>query len=359
MSKVLYGYFGSLIEHNEDIPGHPLYQLNLLDTLGERLNITELDVMHYNSRITSFPVVLPESRTELHRGLVSREFYPREFAEVCRNIRDRKYDFILLKHRFRNLSRLRDQHGLDVAIYEKLLVQALSKNIQVYILDTDLSIEESFFSEFKNVGIISYCLDHHPQRQDMYLIPTSEIIFSQAQESFMLKKSLSVFEFDGNNYFKDPRLAQYLKRLRGFDGILLHGKYWGKDEHRQVDGVKCFNIGALNKFISVQVFDRRVSTYFLEQTWNTARVTVNLTKPLYEKCNFVAPRIVEAFMMGIFPLVPDGYKFMHPDLRFSSYYEFEQKARFFATSGTYKMLSEYIEYMMSYKVEEYCGNSGD
>ena len=48
MRKALYGYFGSLIEHNDPFPGHPLYQLNLLDSLSKAFNIDKFDIVYYN-----------------------------------------------------------------------------------------------------------------------------------------------------------------------------------------------------------------------------------------------------------------------------------------------------------------------
>lgn len=319
--KALYGYFGNITEHNLDIPGHPLYQLNLLDSLKNTFKVDEFTIAYYYDYKQPEAVqVLPEVRQELFNSLNLRFGNEQYLSE---------FDLILLKHRFRNASRLRDTNLTDVAAYERCLRIAHELKIPVYVIDTDASITESFYRRFSDIKILSYFNESIYPRNISYtkISPTSEILFKFANVVQTSTKQ-DCFVYDGNNYFKDLRLINLLNTAVAdpfFKEILIHGKGW-----------------------PIKAFPRTERVQFYKEVLEKGKVTVNLTKPLYEKNCFVSPRIIEALMLGVIPIVPEGYICLPEEVRFASIDEAFQKMLYFSENYSKELVLDCVKYLLNW-----------
>jgi hypothetical protein len=316
--KVLYGYFGNILEHNLPYPGHPLYQLNFLDSLRNAFGIEKLDVFYYtDEKVDKNICINNEVRSKLFAKL-----NPNIVNEV--NVQD--YDALFLKHRFRNASRLKDTHLHDVAVYEDLIELGLSKGIPTYIIDTDASIINSFYKMFPGITIISFfdTSIYPPGISVKKISPTSEILLEEVNA--IDKKVLPMFTYDGNNYFKDERLIECLglvqKNSARLQSVML-GKGWEN--------------------LAPHIFSREDRMQFYAICQLSGTTSVNLTKPLYEENCFISPRIIESFILGEFCLAPSGYSVLPKDLLFDTNDEFIQKVLYFSEAWSKKALLIYAE----------------
>jgi hypothetical protein len=189
-SKSLYAYFGELGIFDMNIPGHTFYQIGLMDSISEKFGTDQFDFLNYISdKYTSgsidpeFPVgELGELMTRYSRKLINN--YQIAYPEVIEKIKNKEYDKLFLKARFRNLSTLQKKLK-DAKIFEDIITTALEVGYapeNIIILDTDLSLSESFLNTIKELGLsreipsitmpgmsksfIDDCLQIHEKNQD-------------------------------------------------------------------------------------------------------------------------------------------------------------------------------------------------
>jgi len=319
LKRALYGYFGEIVEHNENLPGHPLYQLNFLDSLSNAFNIDTFDILHYTHKAFSKIEIQPYYRTQQRFHLLGREYYPegRNVPKIPLS-----YDLVILKHRFHNRSRIEDQKGLDCEIYEQVLQQSLEANIPVYIVDSDdeLCKESDFFDRFsKQMTVLTFaCNKVYPDGvKALKISPTSDILIKQVATCLEKKYEGRTFSFDGNNYLKGLSLTEYLEKLGAknfFTHISVFGKGW-------------YDLASVPEAVQ---FPRSSRSSFYYEREHTSMVTLNITKSKYEEQAFVSPRIIEGFMFGEYPFCPSGYHFMPDALKFQDFIEFYHKAVFYS-----------------------------
>jgi len=325
--KALYGYFGEITEHNLKYPGHPLYQLNLLSSLSNYFGIDKFDILHYTDDEDRNGISIhADLRSSLLESLVGDRYRGVLPSEL-------DYDIVILKHRFRNLSRLHDTRLSDVSIYEEMLDVCRHNGIPTYVIDSDFSIHPSFWRRFPHVKILSFAdnLDIYPRDVDVTkLSPTSDVLLRMIPTE-ATNRPHDCFVYDGNPYFKDSMLIESMEVLLRSDSMIEEGLILGK-------GWKEYPI-----YVSrpVEHFGRDRRIEFYKKALMRGACTVNITKKAYEENRFVSPRIVEAFILGVFPLVPSGYTFMPEDLRFSSISELREKAFFFCETYNPNLLLKY------------------
>jgi hypothetical protein len=332
-------------EHNTPYPGHPLYQLNFIDSLAVAFNVDKFDILYYNPKVpVACVTICPDSRNKLFANRIDREIYP--ISRYQPKIDFSRYDAIFLKHRFHNESRLKDLKGLDVEIYERTLREALEAKKPVYIIDSDaeLSKDPRFWNGLDTslITVLSFFTKPEVLPASTLLIsPTSYALLDQIHES-VSKKSLDYknFSYDGNNYLKDPSLQGYLKTIckrRYFDNVVVLGKNWTA-EH-------C---------TSLYPREQRFSFYEVRKYFGYA--SINITKPIYAKYSFASPRIVESFMLGEYIYAPDDYVYMPDDLKFEDFTEFYHRMIYGVQTWSKDTLLRYAEeYLHNLKMEGFLG----
>jgi hypothetical protein len=230
-SKVLYGYFGAIGDHTAEWPGHPLYQLNFLDSMQHYFHNQSFDIVYFNPPIDYSFSALKDFRTRLAELLIDAEMFTTH--GVAPKIDFLKYDAVVLKHRFQNKSRLADLHGLDCEVYESILRASLDNKKPTYIVDSDNEVlsDPYFLRRFNSTDLHIFTFFKFPPQYDVNTIrisPTSRILLSMI-ETQKPKADFYNFAFDGNNYLKDDKLAEYIRKLDArnyFSNLFMFGKGW-------------------------------------------------------------------------------------------------------------------------------------
>jgi hypothetical protein len=342
MTKALYGYFGNIVEHDDPFPGHPLYQLNFIDSLSKAFGVDKFDILFYN-----VPSVAPLKifHNEIRRSIITSKIetcYAPNGREL--NLPDfSKYDVIFLKHRFENASRLNDMKGLDVETYERAIEKALDANKQIYLIDSDAELmsDPKFWlgKTVSNIHVLTFFNKNQSYPVEALKIsPTSSILLEQVN-NLSVKEPTVTFAYDGNNYLKAPSLLEYLleiKRRNYFTNILVLGKNWDK-----------YPFG---------VFDRDSRIQFYKSRLAYSRASLNITKPKYQDDEFASPRIVESFMLGEYIYAPSAYSYMPTALKFDDFIEFYHKLIFGVQTYSLSTLFYLVgEYLANLKKEGYLG----
>jgi hypothetical protein len=316
----LYCYFGRFGDHTAPIPGHPLYQIFFLNALAKKYEIDKFDIFYYDSEYPSIPnlndrfEILPDIRNALRGRLVGKDGV--SLAEALSN----SYDKVFTKYRFRNYSRL-SEGSLDRYKFEKIIEKHKDKCI---VVDTDAEIKEEYprilslfaDSEYKYLGI--------PQVDRV--IPVLRADVHRAVKCWeSIPNKWSCLTFIGNGYNKDGLLS-VLKRAQKDAGvsIVIHGKH--KDPP-----------------LNFKVISRteRVRGY---RCLAESLLTVQLSKPVYEKYNFMSPRIFESYLLGT--LCFSQNSFMGGFSRFNGAIDLIEKIKFLKTvshEDYFKILTEEID----------------
>jgi hypothetical protein len=333
MNRALYGYFGGITEHNGEFPGHPLYQLNFLDSLSNAFNIDKFDILYYNPNVPMFNFSIHQAiRNNMYDNLIDKTYSP--ITRYMPRLDFSKYDAFFLKHRFENSSRLKDMKGIDVECYEFAIRLALFTNKPIYLIDSDAEIMSDFrFWKDKirtNVNVLTFF--QNPPNYPVNTIkisPTSRVLLDQVQATPEKCATFKVFSYDGNNYLKSDALSLLLNQIQYrhyFDDVYVLGKNW-------------------EKIYTLYPRDKRIEFYHDRR--NLSYASVNITKDTYQEKSFASPRVVESFMVGEYIYAPKEYLYMPENLKFGDFIEFYHKMIYGVQTWSKETLLKYAEEYLS------------
>jgi hypothetical protein len=332
-SKSLYAYFGELGIFDTNIPGHTFYQIGLMDSLSEKFKVDQFDFLNYISdKYTSGSIdpVFPNDNlgvlmTEYTRKLINN--YQIAWPEVMEKITNREYDKIFLKARFRNLSTLQKKLK-DAKIFEDIITTALEVGYDpadIVIIDTDLSLSESFLSTIKELGLSREIPSITMPGMSKAFIDDCLRIHENSTESkptnLMYYGNLS-FDNYKEGHSKNPiinDIIQSVDQAQMFDGTQFTMSVAAKKDL----GLENW-IGKMNKVSLIAREDR-------ERIWEHFRlsmVSVNVSKDLYIKEKFIPARVYESIIFGTIPV---SYKWgQHPAMTFETVEDFWEICKFLA-----------------------------
>jgi hypothetical protein len=344
--KSLYAYFGLLRPHTIDSPGHSLYQLGLIDSIREFYNEEKFDFYSYypsqvieSSQIYDYPdsklgQVFAKYRDEMIASA------PRPLSEVIEEIKKKEYSRLYLKARFRNLSTL-SKKWKDARDFEEIINTAISAGYskeEIIILDTDLSLPESFSYEFK---------------QDVtVLIPS--IDFPGISARFL-------------NDCIDAHLGNFDKKLLNcvFYGNIDTSNYKkGNDKGRILNSVLewCdseYSSSGLSKFIVIckenEEFELSSNNYRIArknrpEIWSAleeSTIMLNVTKDKYNDLQFIPARIYEAMIFGMIP-VSYKFNFLCPAFSFNDLSDLSEILKYLKECSPEDLEKAYLHFTKSY-----------
>ncbi len=303
--KSLYAYFGLIDLHDIDSPGHSLYQLGLIDSISVTYGDTQFDFYSYypdkvikEAKIQDFP------NTQL--GKVFSKYRKSLFSTVQNNldtvlfgIKNKSYDKLYLKARFRNLSTL-SKKWKDAQEFERIINTAIQHGYNkssIIILDTDLSLSDAFLKKYSHWVTI--------------LIPS--IDFPGISNRFLMdciaenKKSGEL----GSVFYGNIDTSKY-KAGNDKSSILLDALNWVNLQHGTVCSTAPFTL--ICKKADFELLDAGRNTKHVDRNdrlkiWETlesSRIMLNITKEKYNTLRFIPARIYEALIFG---MIPVSYKF--------------------------------------------------
>ena len=316
----LYAYFGVLGLHAVDSPGHALYQVGLLQSIKESFNEEKFDFYSFYSleELAQAGTTIRYPNSDL--GKVFEKYCDSLMAEYCIELErvmekiDRKeYSKIYLKARFRNLSAL-EKKRTDAYDFERMLQAAVAAGYskeEIVILDTDLSLSESFCSNW----------DEHAT----FLIPS--IHFPGISSKF-LKECIATIDWEKKTaayvFYGNIDTANY-KKGNEKSPILNESLKWTID-FLQEKPSKLIVICKKKDFFSLETVVEHIDRSDREKIWEglqKSTVMLNVTKEKYNAVRFIPARIYEALIFGMIP-VSYGYSFLNKAFSFNSIFEFSE-----------------------------------
>jgi len=297
--KALFGYFGRMFDHDVNIPSHPLYQLFLLHSLAKEYKIDKFDI-HYYDTVYDYKTpkyhVLPEIREDLYDKLVDKDNVSLE------EVLDTDYDILFLKNRFRNYSRLKDG-SLDTYDFEQIYNKFKDKCI---IIDTDEQVKKPY------EHIVTYFngkYDYPKGTGDVTkIIPVLEEDVLACIDSYFKSKLTFQLTYIGNEYFKEGIQDSFAELKKYYPELMI-----------KVQGT-----WIKHPFI-YEVISRKDRAYGYEQLASSP-YTVQISKPVYLKSDFLAPRIFESLLLGT--IIFSQNSFMPKFSKFTDLLELSEKMKF-------------------------------
>jgi hypothetical protein len=298
--KSLYAYFGLLDLHEIDSPGHSLYQIGLVDSIREAYKEEKFDFYSYypqdlieSAELKGFPDTgLGRVFNEFRSNLFDKPVH--NIEEVLKAIGSKQYQRLYLKARFRNLSALAKKWK-DARDFEQMIETAVSagyKKDEIIILDTDLSLSDSFINRYSACVTIRIPSIDFPGISLKFL--------NRCLETQLNEKSYDNFNivFYGNidtskykeGNAKDPILVDALNFTRDFSETVLICK---EADFAPYLGVATFGIPRHNRSA-------------IWEKLSQSLIMLNVTKEKYDRERFIPARIYEAMIFG---MIPVSYKF--------------------------------------------------
>jgi hypothetical protein len=330
--KALYAYFGLLDLHNIDSPGHSLYQLGLVDSIRESFGCEKFDFYSYypnevirSAEVKGFPdTPIGRLLTEYRKGLFDSPIH--EIDDLLMRISAREYSKLFLKARFRNLSTLAKKWK-DARDFETIIEEAISVGYtkeQIIILDTDLSLPDSFFEKFSSKVTISVPSVDFPGISKDFLRRCVDI--NLASKNYFSHVSVFYGNIDTSKYkagnSKNPILGEIVEWIE-----------LNRDERSPLSLIckESDYLGHEDKSIHVSRNNREAIFEMLE----ISTLMINVTKDKYDTAQFIPARIFEAMIFG---MIPVSYKF-----------------EFLCKTFSFETLEDFIEI---YKYLNECDESG-
>lgn len=395
--KFLYAYFGNIQPNSVDIPGHFMYQPFLIEEICRRLCDGDVDykvdIYSYVAKVdpninfcapinfTHFfdPVNNMLNSWSLHLGTKEYRMPFIQLDEVLERIQNDYYDYLLLKARFRNTS----THGkklYDVKKFEKICDLAINRNVPILIVDTDLALPKIFIDDVINahdnvkiigLGDVSKAYPNLDKTKILHNIPLYGIstafmngIYKNFEEQPNLlahyKQNNKILLYYGNVAFsnykeghtKNYEVLEYLIKLTE-EKIFskMNGYIIGKVEDKRFIA----DFGHINRY------DRDKICAIHKQ----ARLSVNISKILYEKTDFNPARLTESWVYGILPLTysSDGTYQNNRTLVFKNYTEFLECVKLYLIdteiNDYYRMFMQAMKNCIDYRQKEEAALSGN
>jgi len=333
-SKSLYAYFGELGIFDTNIPGHTFYQIGLIDSLAVKFEVEKFDFFNYisdhytNGRVEpAFPY--PNDLGELMMIYSNKliDDYQPSYPEVIERIRNREYSKLFLKARFRNLSTLQKKLK-DASMFENIIKVALDSGYSpedIVIIDTDLSLSESFLETISELGLsreipsitmpgmskrfMDACLEIHEKQQETR--PTNLIYYGNL-----------VFDNYKEGHSKNPIINDIIQSVDStemFDGTQFTMSVAAKKDLSLENW-----ISKMDK-VSLIARDERISIW---EHFEMSLVSINVSKDLYLRERFIPARVYESIIFGVIPV---SYKSgQHPAMTFETVDDFWEICKFLA-----------------------------
>jgi hypothetical protein len=301
--KALYAYFGLLDLHDIDSPGHSLYQIGLVDSIKETFNCEKFDFYSYypddvikSAKLSGFPDtplgrLFAGYRADLFDSPIHR------IETVVEDIKSIKYSKLFLKARFRNLSTLakkwKDARDFEIII-QTAIDSGYSKE-QIVILDTDLSLPDSFFEKFSHKVTISVPSIDFPGISNRFLKECVEI--NLATKDYSSHVSVFYGNIDTSKY----------KAGNSKNAILGEVIDWieSNNDARSTLALIC----KASDYSGHEKTAAHVPRNDRAGIWEMLEIStlmINVTKDKYDTAQFIPARVFEAMIFG---MIPVSYKF--------------------------------------------------
>ena len=349
----LYAYFGEIGIFNDDIPGHSIYQLGLMDSISENYDVDTFDFYNYlddtTDRTTMLRPIYPDGLLgNIFTAFSDRmiEDYRPDFDTVMSRINKKAYTKLFLKARFRNLATLAKKMS-DAYRFETLIQYALSSGYKpedIHVIDTDLSMAESFTKRLTEIGVrIVVPSISIPAIGQRFLAACMQLHREVSQVGAPRNKDIFYYgNLDFDNY----------KTGHGKNSIVMdviesanHEFMFDQSIFKMVVSAKDTpKIGTwLSKLPRVE-FIPRTNRCEIWQTFKGSLVSLNVSKDLYLDKEFIPARVYESIIMGVIPV---SYKSsFHPAMSFETPHQFFEICKFLTECSAedyYKILSKMAE----------------
>ena len=340
--KSLYAYFGLLNLHTVDSPGHSLYQLGLMDSIRKSFDVTTFDFFSYYPEEVQAEQATHDSRMYPQSPLGELfERYKNEMVDeqialetTINNIIDKKYDSLFLKARFRNLSTLQKKWK-DAKSFELIIETAIHSGYtkdQIIILDTDLSLPDSFSRKYGGAVTIK--------------IPS--IDFPGISSQFLLE-CVSVHTID---YAKDKRVVFYgnidtssYKSGNSKSSILGEALEWIANSENPLTIIGKDRDLRNFKHNSHRILrNNRINIW---ESLNSSLVMLNITKEKYNDARFIPARIYEAIIFGMIP-VSYNFNFLSETFSFSNIADLSEIITYLSECEPEDQKKAYIHFIDNY-----------
>jgi len=344
-SKSLYAYFGELGLFSGNIPGHTFYQLGLLDSISEKYGVSRFDFLNYIDDappVDMVPIFGDGKLGSIFHTYSKKliDHYRIGFNRVISNIEDKSYSKLFLKARFRNLSTL-EKKLTDASKFEKIIEVAITAGYDpkdIVVLDTDLSLSESFIARLAELGItreipsitipgigksfLKSCMDLH--QKSSVIKPANLIYYGNLS-----------FENYKSGHSKNTIINDIINNVD-------HMTLFSGDSFKMTVAAK--STPELEQWINSTKLVKLCPRENRKDIWTALEnslVSVNVSKDLYLKEGFIPARVYESVIFGTIPI---SYKVgSQPALTFNTVSEFEEICKFLKDcSGAdyFKILSQ-------------------
>lgn len=348
--KSLYAYYGLLDLHEIDSPGHSFYQVGLLDSIKCTFNEQSFDFYSYypeevlSSELinrckfpnTELGQVFERYSTELVGDL---DQYCMPLEQVIKKIENREYDRLYLKARFRNLSALAKKWK-DARVFNELIEVAVSSGYErenIIILDTDLSLPDSFYRNYSSVVTVKIPSIDFPSISKRFLLECVEV----HRRSFNKRKTAVFYgNLDTSNYKEGNQKSEILDLvLRWFEK---------RSDLSEDSALTIIHKAGKAKpdFQSVKFIDRNLRF----KIWNELEcslIMINVTKEKYDDLQFIPARVFEAMIFGMIP-VSYKFNFISPAFSFNSLLDLEEIISYLDECGPSDHFAAYEYFIKDY-----------
>lgn len=335
--KSLYAYFGELGIFDDNIPGHTFYQIGLIDALIEKYDTPQVDFLNYisdkyqkGSQRPTFPNGVLGTLMAHYSDILIDDYLP-SYPETIERIRNKVYDKLFLKARFRNLSTLQKKLK-DALIFEDIISTALKVGYDpadIVIIDTDLSLSESFLRKIEELEISREVPSITMPGISKDFIESFLSIHEQSAEPTTLSSGTQLIYY-GNLSFDNYKaghtkntiindIIESVDSTKMFDGTPFKLTVAAKLDPKLVDWIK--------PMAGVSIIGREER----EAIWNhfqLSKVSINVSKDLYIQQKFIPARVYESIIFGVIPV---SYKWgQHPAMTFDTVQDFWEICKFLA-----------------------------
>ena len=346
MKTSLYAYFGLLDPHTIDSPGHSLYQLGLIDSIRETFDEETFDFYSYypDKVLEDYSMSTNQMYPDGELGKLFQLYYNEMIANYCLkidgvifSIKNRSYNKLYLKARFRNLSTLAKKWK-DARDFEKIIETAIdsgyTKN-DIIILDTDLSLPESFYLKYSESVTVKIPSIDFPGISDRFLNSCVEIHGSNYGKN---KDIVFYGNIDTSNYkngnSKSEELSNFLKEISEF-----------YEKTNDTLHIISKNGNALLPY--KHSFISRNERLTIWKTLESSSLMINITKEKYNTLKFIPARLYEAMIFGMTPI---SYKFdfLDPAFSFESQEDLTEILKYFNDCDQTDLKNAYLRFIKSY-----------
>lgn len=346
MKKSLYAYFGLLDLHQVDSPGHSLYQIGLVDSLRESFGEEKFDFYSYypeevikSTQLQGFPDtdlgrLFHKYRTELFDQPLHN------IDELLQLISQKAYSKLYLKARFRNLSTL-SKKWKDAREFDRIIECARDagySKTDIIILDTDLSLSDTFVEQTKDFVTILIPSIDFPGISNMFLVDCVNLNLAQSKKGL---SSVFYGNIDTSKYKSGNSKSEILLNVLKW----ISRNHWSKDEEFYLI-CKKNDFESLPNMPLADHIDRKDRVNIWE-TLASSRIMVNVTKEKYSERKFIPARIFEAMIFGMIP-VSYKFDFLCPAFSFETIDDLFEIYRYFTECDNDGLVQAYKHFINCY-----------